>query len=128
MTVEERLRACVEAVCPACGGYPYDCNDGDYIAWQATGDTLTLSAGDNALRIESGYRLVITSRGGYEQLKIRLYGALIAAGFQLVRMGGEAYDDAKGEFKWPIDVSYAYDFLTAYEEAESASESEEKNA
>ena len=117
-----RLAAAIRSVTPNASEMPYTCAEDTFVAWQRTGEALAASAGDRALRMTAEFRVVILARGDYEKLKLKLYAALLLAGFELAAMPGESYNDTTQRRQWPIDVETVYDLSAAM-----AADDEEEN-
>ena len=121
----KRLESAIRTVTDKCGEIPYTCAEETFVSWQAAGEEIAAAASDGVLRMRASYRVLIFSRGDYEALKIRLYTALLIAGFDLTGMPGEIYNDTTQRHQWPIDVEITYDLVAAYDAI--ANEEENRN-
>lgn len=114
MTPEKDLSQIVTGVWPESGHWPYTRDSGMYIGYRPGQESMTCGA-DRIVRVTSRYDLVIfaqrspTTATDMEELKYKLYAALLAGGWKFdTEPGPETYDERTGLFMWPIQVSKGF--------------------
>lgn len=110
MTPEKEIETIVRSVCPDSGHWPYTRKSDLFVGWKPSGDTVLQMAGNRVVRMMVSYSLIVISRRSelahdMEQLRYRLYSALLKEGWKLESPPGpETYDDRGQRFLWPIQV------------------------
>ena len=112
MTPEKDIETIVRSVCTDCGHWPYTRKSDLFVGWKPAGEVFSQMASNRAVRVQVSYDLIVIGqrRGDMalmmEELRYRLYAALLAGGWRMESPPGpETFDDRQQRFLWPISVT-----------------------